>query len=67
MVIFSFTLIYRVSQKERSILWEVIVSVILSKKYIYIHTCVAFRTVSEIQLFHCTDEQHCMSLRELQC
>jgi hypothetical protein len=41
------------------------------KKYIYIYTCVLFRTVSEIELFHCTvhctDEQHCMSSHELQC
>jgi hypothetical protein len=44
--------LYRVSQKERSIFWEVIVSVILSKKYVC--TCVLFRTVSEIELFHCT-------------
>jgi hypothetical protein len=43
--------IYRVSQKEKSIFWEVTVSAILSKKCIC--TCVVFRTVSEIQLFHC--------------
>jgi hypothetical protein len=43
---------YRVYQEERSILWEVIVSVILSKK-VY-STRVLFRTVSEIELFHCT-------------
>ena len=30
-------MIYRVSQKERSIFWEVIVSVILSKKTLYEH------------------------------
>jgi hypothetical protein len=29
--------IYSVSQEERSVFWEVIVLVILSKKYIYIH------------------------------
>jgi hypothetical protein len=29
--------IYRMSQKERSIVWEVIVSVILSKKSVYVH------------------------------
>jgi hypothetical protein len=40
------------SQEERSIFWEVIVSVILSKKCI--RTCVLFRTVSEIELFHRT-------------
>jgi hypothetical protein len=45
------THIYRVSQEERSIFWEVIVSVILSKK-LY-RTCVLFRTVSEIEPFDC--------------
>jgi hypothetical protein len=41
--------------EERSIFREVIVSVILSKQaYIYIGTCVLFRTVSEIELFHST-------------
>jgi hypothetical protein len=29
-------------------------------------TCVVFRKVSEIQLFHCTDEQYAMSSHELQ-
>jgi hypothetical protein len=47
---------------------EVIVSVILSKKCVC--TCVLLRTVSEIELFHCTvhctDEQHAMSSHELQ-
>jgi hypothetical protein len=43
---------------------EVIISVILSKKYI--RTRVLFRTVSEIQLFHRTGEQHAMSSHELQ-
>jgi len=36
-----------------SIFWEVIVSVILSKK-VYIYTSVLLRTVSEIEIFHCT-------------
>jgi hypothetical protein len=40
------------SQKEMSTFWEVMVSVILSKKCIC--TCVLFRTFSEIELFHCT-------------
>jgi hypothetical protein len=59
---------YRMSQEERSIFWEVIVSAILSKKC----TCTHVRTVSEIELFHCTvtvhctDEQHAMSSYELQ-
>ena len=35
-----------------SVFWEVIVSVILSKRVMC--TCVLFRTVSEIELFHCT-------------
>jgi hypothetical protein len=47
--------LYRVSQEESSIFWEVTVSAILSKKCTC--TCVLFRTVSEIQLFHCT--VHC--------
>jgi hypothetical protein len=50
--IFWLNLIYRVSQEERSIFWEVTVSVILSKMCKC--TCVLFRTVSEIELFHCT-------------
>jgi hypothetical protein len=45
-------------------IWEVIVSAILSKKCVC--TCVLFRTVSEIELFHCTDEQHAVSSHELQ-
>jgi hypothetical protein len=47
----SLMTLYRVSQEERSIFWEVIVSVILSRKvyiYIYIYIRVLFRTVSEI-------------------
>jgi hypothetical protein len=36
------------------------------KKKNCICTCVLFRTVSEIELFHCTDEQHAMSSHELQ-
>jgi hypothetical protein len=51
--------IYIVSKEKRSVFREVIVSVTLSKS-------VLFRTVSEIQLFHCTDEQHAMSSHELQ-
>jgi hypothetical protein len=46
------TKVYRLSQNERSIFWEVIVLVILSKNCI--HTCALFQTVSEIELFHCT-------------
>jgi len=46
-------ILYRVSQEEMSIFWEVIVSVILSKK-VYIYTSVLLRTVSEIEIFHCT-------------
>jgi hypothetical protein len=52
------------SQKERSIFWEVMLSANLSRKFIC--TRVLFRTVSEIELFHCTDEQHAMSSQELQ-
>jgi hypothetical protein len=43
--------IYRISQKEKLIFWEVIVSVILSKNA-YMNM-VLFRTVSEIELFEC--------------
>jgi hypothetical protein len=45
--------LYRVSHEERSIFCEVIVSVILSKKKC-ICTCVLLRSVSGIELFHCT-------------
>jgi hypothetical protein len=44
--------IHRVFQEEKSIFWEVIVSVILNKK-LYIYTYVLFRTASEIEIFHC--------------
>jgi hypothetical protein len=40
--------IYRTSHEERSIFWEVIISVILSKNCVF--TCAVFRTVSEIEL-----------------
>jgi len=40
------------SHEERPIFWEVVLSVILSKKCI--RTCALFRTVSETELFHCT-------------
>jgi hypothetical protein len=50
------------SQEERSIFCEVIVSAILSKKKsVYVHV-----SYSEIELFHCTGEQHAMSSHELQ-
>jgi hypothetical protein len=60
MIIYIYT--YRVSQEERSVFCEAIVSVILSKKCIYVCLCVCvcvcvlFRTVSEIlvELFYCT-------------
>jgi hypothetical protein len=42
----------RVSQEERSVFWEVMIMDILSKNCAY--TCVLFRTVSEIELFHWT-------------
>jgi hypothetical protein len=45
-------IIFRLFQEERSIFWDVIISVILSKNCIC--TCVLFRTFSEIMLFHCT-------------
>jgi hypothetical protein len=51
--------LHRMSQEERSVFWEVIVSAILSKSCIC--TCVLFRTVSELELFHCT--VHCTLYR----
>jgi hypothetical protein len=51
-------------QEERSIFWEVTVSVILRKKNC-ICTCVLFRKVSEIDLFHCTVEQDAMCGRAI--
>jgi hypothetical protein len=42
---------HRVSQEERSIFWEVTVSVIQAKKHIC--ACALFQTVSEIELFDC--------------
>jgi hypothetical protein len=45
--------IYRVFQEERTIFWEVIVSVILSKKLYKNSVSVLFRTVSEIEPFDC--------------
>jgi hypothetical protein len=44
---------------------EVIVSVILSKKKC-VRKCDLFRTVYEIELFHCTDEHHPISSLGLQ-
>jgi hypothetical protein len=45
--------LYRMSKEEGSIFWEVIVSVVLSRN-VCICTCILFRTVSGIELFHCT-------------
>jgi hypothetical protein len=66
---------YKVSQAERSIFWEVTVSVTLSK--ICISTCVLFQMVSEIELFHCTavwmyvklhsEKQHAIYSRVAKC
>jgi hypothetical protein len=54
------------SYEERSIFWEVTVTVIQSKEvYMYMYVC-PVPNISEIQLFHCTDEQHAMSSYELQ-
>jgi hypothetical protein len=44
----------RVPQDDRSVFWEVILSVILSKKRKCIYTYVLFRMASAIKLFHCT-------------
>jgi hypothetical protein len=40
--IYIYIYMYRLSQEEMSLFWEVILSVILSKK-VYICTCVLFR------------------------
>jgi hypothetical protein len=61
-------LLYRVSQDERSIFWEVIVSVMLNKR-VYMYMCPipnGFRD-RDISLYvHCTVEQHAISSHELQ-
>jgi hypothetical protein len=56
--------ISRMSKEEMSVFWEVILLAILSRRKC-ICTCVLFRTVSEIETFHCTGEQHAMSSDEL--
>jgi hypothetical protein len=48
---FVTTSIYRVSQEERSIFWEVIVSVILSKK-LYMNMCPILNGFREIGRAH---------------
>jgi hypothetical protein len=42
----------RVSHEERSVFWEVIISVSLYKK-VYVYMCHSLK-VSEIEPFHCT-------------
>jgi hypothetical protein len=58
------------SQKESSLFWEVIISVILSKKSVYIHVSYWERCPKESYFtvqytVRCTDEQHAMSSHEL--
>jgi hypothetical protein len=53
-----------------SIFWEVIVSVILSKKSVYVHVSYSERFPRQSYFtlqytVHCTDEQHVMSSHEL--
>jgi hypothetical protein len=62
----SMSSLYSVSKEERSVYWEITISVILAKNCIhiyltYVYTCVPFRTVSETELFHCT--AHCTPYR----
>jgi hypothetical protein len=60
--------IYKVSQEERSILWEAIVSVIPNKK-VCMYMCPIPRSsyfTVQYCTAHCTDEQHAMSSHELQ-
>jgi hypothetical protein len=56
-------------RRKGQLFWQFTVSVILTKKK-FVCTCVLFRTISEIQLFHCrvhcTDKQHAMSSHKLQ-
>jgi TctA family transporter len=54
----SLFIIYRMFQEEMSIFWEVIISIILSKK-LYMYMCTIL--VSEIELFHCRDPKLLMS------
>ena len=56
------TLLYRVSQEERSIFWEVILSVILSKN-IYMYTCPILNGFNGIELFECTTAKLLMRKR----
>jgi hypothetical protein len=57
-------------QDERSILWEVIVSVIQRKKSVYVHVSYSERfprwNYFTVQYTYCTDEQQAMSSHELQ-
>jgi hypothetical protein len=49
----SLDTVYRMSQEERSIFWEVIVSVILSKQ-LYTYMCPSPNGFQDRELFHCT-------------
>jgi hypothetical protein len=65
------TAVYRVSQEDRSIFWEVIVSVVLSKKKLYTYMCPiqnGFRDggISPYSTLYTADEQHGMFSHELQ-
>jgi hypothetical protein len=58
------------SQKERSILWEVTVSVALSKESVYVHVSYSSFPDRAISLYRNvnmhSNEQHAMSSHELQ-
>jgi hypothetical protein len=68
--IHTHTHIYTGVSGGKSIFWEVIQSVILSKK-VYKYMCAIpngfrDRAISLYSTVHCTDEQHAMSSHELQ-
>jgi hypothetical protein len=62
--------LYTMSQEDRSIFWEVIVSVILRKTvYVIVSYYERFPRYSYFTVqytVHCTDEQYAMSSHELQ-
>jgi hypothetical protein len=59
--------LYRVSQEEISLFSEGIVSIILSKKSVYVHVpYIDFRELFHCDV-HCTDKKHAMLSHELLC
>jgi hypothetical protein len=65
--------LYRMSQEEKSVFWEVMVSDIMSNKvYMYMYPIPngfrdrAISLYSALYTVHCTDEQHAMSSHHMQ-